>query len=223
MPRRKRFTVDNGVYHILSRGNNRQQVFKKDEDFKQFINIVKHYKTKFNLKIYHYQIMSNHFHFIIEAKEGRKLSEAFRGIKLLYTQYYREKYGGSGHLWEDRFKSFIIEKGRYLSECGRYIELNAVRAGIVNQPEDYKWSSYRAYSFGEKNELVDLSPEYLGLGETAEIRQRLYKEFIADGHKEKRKSNRFFKSGVYGSKEFIDGLKKEGLKPLWSHKGRPKK
>lgn len=223
MPRRARFTIENGIYHILSRGNNRQVIFHDEKDFKQFLSLVKYYKRRYGLKIYHYKLMSNHFHAIIESETGKKLSDALKSIKLLYAQYYRKKYGGTGHLWEERFKNFIIESGRYLLECGRYIELNAVRAGMVSKPEDYKWSSYTVYALGKNDGITDLSPEYLGLGDTAEQRRRLYRDFVASGHKEKRQFERFFRVGAYGSEQFVEAMKVSGLKSLWSHKGRPKK
>ena len=96
-------------------------------------------------------------------------------------------------------------------ECGRYVELNPVRAGMVDNPAEYPWSSYRAYVNGERNDLVNLDPEYLGLDEKERERKNLYKTYVEDGKVEKRNEERFFKAGVYGSKEFGEEMKKRGL------------
>lgn len=223
MPRLTRFTVPNGIYHVLSRGNNRQSVFHDKTDFREFFDLLKHYKQKYTLTLYHYVLMSNHFHIIVRAEGGKSLSEALKSIKHRYAQSYRKKYAGTGHLWEERFKSFIIENGKYLLGCGRYVELNPVRAQMVEKPEDYEWSSYKVYALGSNDGVTDHSPEYKGLGNSAEYRQRNYTGFVTDGYREKRKLDRFFRTGAYGSKEFVAARRLDGLKQLWSHKGRPRK
>ena len=186
MPRRARFTIEAGIYHILSRGNNQQVIFHKDEDYQEFLTILSFYKKKYELEIYHYVLMSNHMHLIVKAPDGKGLSEAMRGIKLRYAQYYRKNYGGIGHLWQERFRNFLIQAGRYLLECGRYIELNPVKAGIVEEPKWYYWSSYRAYGEGEKDYLIDFSPEYLGLADRGLDRQKIYR-WSHKGRPKKRK------------------------------------
>jgi len=223
MPRRARFAVEEGIYHVLSRGNNRQHIFKEEGDFIKIRGLISYYKKECRLKIYHYSLMSNHIHMILKSPDGKLLSKAMKGIKLRYAQYYRKKYKGIGHLWQERFKNFLIQTGRYLLECGRYVELNAVRAGIVERPGDYRWSSYRAYIYGEENGIVDKSPEYLGMAEKESDRRRMYCEYITDGINERRNEERFFREGAYGSKEFVSEMKRKGLVSLWSHRGRPKK
>ena len=101
--------------------------------------------------------------------------------------------------------------------------MNPVRAGIVKSPDEYKWSSYRVYAEGENNGIIDINPEYEGLSENSALRRERYKEYIKDGVVEKRKEDRFFRDGVYGSKEFMEKMKEQGLKPVWSHGGKPKK
>ncbi len=225
MPRLPRFTFDNAFYHILTRGNNKQNVFLSDGDFAHYKELLEHFKKKFGILLYHYTLMSNHVHQIAKSPTGRQLSEMMKGLNLTYALYFRKKYGGIGHFWQDRFKSFIIQKGIYLLECGRYIELNPVKAGIVQLPWEYKWSSCRYYVFDEPDKLIEPNPEYLGLAENPEKRQKIYKQFLLDKMEieEKRAEERFFKTGAYGSKNFIEMLKGEGLKPAWSHQGQPQK
>lgn len=224
MPRRARFTYEDATYHILSRGNNRQDVFLQDDDYKKFLELLLFYKKKYLLKVYHYVLMTNHYHLIIQAKDGAMLASAMKGINLSYAKHYRREYSGVGYLWQGRFKSFVIQDGRYILECGRYIELNPVRAGIVDGVEKYPWTSCRVYSEGEGSPVIDLDPEYLGLAENPKKRQTIYKQFVIDGLKEKRSLERYFKVKAYGSESFVEMLKKErGLKIVWSHSGRPRK
>ncbi len=222
MPRRARFTIEDGNYHILSRGHNKQPIFHEESDYKKYLEFLLNYKIKFSLKIYHYVLMKNHVHLILKSLNGEKLSKSMRGINQGYAQYYRSKYGGIGYLWQDRFKSFVIQEGVYLLECGRYIELNPVRAGIVKEPNEYPWTSYRYYAFGERNTLLDMNPEYLGISEDSARRTKLYSDFVKDGLKERRSLERLLKEGAYGNKNFVECLKGKGLNQVWSHRGRPK-
>ena len=223
MPRRARFTVENGTYHVMLRGNNRARIFNYDDDFSCFLELLRDNKEKYGLKIHHYVLMDNHVHLIILSPDGEKLSAAMKRITVTYTRYYRKIYKGIGHFFQDRFKSYLIQGGRYLLECGRYVELNPVRAGMVKSPCDYRWSSYGAYASGAKSGIVDLNPEYEGLSEDSTRRAEIYRKYIEDGISERRNEERFFKQGAYGSKEFMDGLKNQGLKPVWSHAGQPKR
>ena len=224
MPRKARFTFENATYHILSRGNNRQKVFLDNDDYAKFLGLLSFYKKKYVFQIYHYVLMSNHYHLIMRVKDGVTLASAMKGLNLAYATYFRSKYGGAGYLWQGRFKSFVIQDGKYILECGRYIELNPVSAGIVEKPEDYTWTSVRVYIKAEQNSLVDFNPEFLGLSDSHYTRCRIYAEYLSDGIKDRRKLDRYFKVKAYGNEEFIEIMKStEGLKPVWSHKGRPKK
>jgi len=224
MPRRARFTFENATYHILSRGNNKQRVFLDEEDFNKFIKLILFYKEKYNFELYHYVLMNNHYHLILRAKNGAVLGNLMKGLNLSYAKHFRRKYGGIGYLWQGRFKSFIIQDGKYILECGRYIELNPVRAGIVKNPEKYPWSSCNVYAEKERSDVIEVNPEYLGFSENIEKRKSLYKQFLKDGNKEKRTLERYFRTKIYGEQEFIEKLKSEtGLKQVWSHSGRPKK
>ena len=155
--------------------------------------------------------MSNHYHLILFNGVPENLSNGIKLLNQSYTQYFRKKHGGIGHLWQDRFKSFVIQDGKYLLECGRYIELNPVRAGMAVAPEDYKWSSYNFYAFGKDNALLKHSVEYIGLSENKNCRQKLYREFVMDGKKENRGIERYFRQGFCGEPVFGKNLKLNGL------------
>ena len=156
MPRTARIAPSEYVYHVLTRGNNRQDVFKDESDFNKYLEILLRYKEKYHFKLYHYVLMTNHVHLVMEPTEkGGRLSEIMKGINLSYAQHYKRKYNHTGHFWQDRYKSIIISKDEYLLACGSYIELNPVRAKIVDDPMDYRWCSYRVYAYGKKDIIVD--------------------------------------------------------------------
>lgn len=223
MPRKARFTVPEAIYHIILRGNNKAKIFLEGDDYQYFLKLLYDNKGKYQLKIYHYALLNNHVHIIVWAPEGRDLSESIKRTAVIYTGYFRKKYGGIGHFFQDRFKSHIIQDGIYLLECGRYIELNPVRAGVVKSPEEYKWSSYLFYAEGRKDILLDFSPEYVNLSDNVEQRKRLYQDYVKSVREERRSEERYFRMGIYGSKEYIEGLMQKGLKLKWSHSGKPKK
>ena len=224
MPRKARYILPGAIYHILSRGNNRQNVFRESTDHEKFLEILKEHTDKSGIKVYHYVVMGNHYHIIMKLGLEDNLGQLMKKLNLTYSKHYRKKYGGTGYLWQGRYKSFIIQGGKYLLECGRYIELNPVKAGIVNDPGEYKWSSYKAYANGEKDDLVEYSPAYYELGEKDEERKENYRMLVNEVKKEKRGLERYFRAKVCGDEKFIKKLKKEkGLEQLWSHRGRPKK
>ncbi len=147
MPRTARVAPKEHIYHILTRGNNRQDVFGDEEDNRRYLDILLHYKEKYHFNLYHYVMMTNHVHLVIEPSEGGgSLSEIMKGINQAYARHYKRKYNHFGHFWQDRYKSIIISKDEYLLACGSYVELNPVRAKMAEDPKDYRWSSYRVYA-----------------------------------------------------------------------------
>src|SRR3972149_5028092 len=179
MPRTARVAPKEHVYHVLTRGNNRQDVFEDEEDFRKYIDLLLRYKEKYHFKLYHYVMMTNHVHLVIEPSEGGgDLSEIMKGINLAYALYYRRKYNHTGHLWQDRYKSIIISKDDYLLACGSYVEMNPVRAKMVTDPKAYRWSSYNAYAYGKNNPLIDEHPIYSVLSEDESERGKKYRELV---------------------------------------------
>ena len=167
MPRTARIAPKEYIYHILTRGNNRQDVFKDEKDYRKYIEILQRYKERYKFRFYHYALMKNHIHLVIETTEkGGSLAEIMKGINISYAQYFKDRYRHTGHFWQDRYKSIIISKDNYLIACGSYVELNSVRARIVEDPKYYKWSSYNVYAYGKKDTLIDEDPIYKGISES---------------------------------------------------------
>jgi putative transposase len=141
MPRIARGLVDNQIYHIINRGNRRESVFHDKFDYERFLKLLLDSKEKYKIKIYAYCLMPNHFHLVIYTKYAESLSKTMHRISSSYVRYYNKKYKISGHLWQGRYKSFIVEKDSYLLVLLKYVEANPKRANIVECCEDYKYSS----------------------------------------------------------------------------------
>ncbi len=226
MPRTARIAPKEYVYHILTRGNNRQDVFKEETDYERYKEILKRYNEKYKFKLYHYVLMRNHVHLVLETTErGGKLSEIMKGINLSYAQYYKNKHRHIGHFWQDRYRSIIISKDDYLLACGSYVELNPVRAGIIEDPRYYKWSSYNVYAYGKKDTSIEEHPIYKELSKDETERRRKYREFVKGMLKEKNAmKGEMNRRVVYGSEDFTKEVTKEyKIDAVIKLKGRPKK
>jgi len=180
MPRPVRINLPNLIYHVVNRGNNKQVVFVEESDYQKYLDILRRYKIKFGFKIFAYCLMSNHIHLLIKTSEKGTISAIMKAITIAHTRNYHFKYNCSGHIWGGRFKSPIVSDDEYLLTVMRYIEQSPVRAGIVVDPEQYRFSSYQGNVKIELNNLVDKeeNPVYSGFGNTAEERASRYKEFV---------------------------------------------
>ena len=158
MPRVARISTEQGLFHVLSRGNNRQWVFKEKQDFQAYKAVLKQLKQEQPFKLYHYCLMSNHIHLLLESNKQTQLSKMMKRLNLFYYNHYKKRYGYCGHFWQDRFKSLLIENDEYLLACGLYIERNPVRAGIVTSAQHYHYSSYNYYAYGKEDDLLDRDP-----------------------------------------------------------------
>ena len=155
MARCSRTFIDNASYHITARGNQKQNVFLCTEDYEKYLSMVKKAKRKYKILLYAYCLMRNHVHMLIEAIKSKDMSKFMHWVNRGYTAYFNAKYGKTGHLWQGRFQSRPIVKGQYLINAATYIENNPVRAGIVNDPGDYRWSSYKERCLLANNNLLD--------------------------------------------------------------------
>jgi putative transposase len=144
LPRTARKKSGTKIYHMIVRGINRQTIFEEEEDATMFLQVLKKYKEKSGYKIYGYCLMGNHFHLLI--KEGEEeLGNSMRRIGASFVYWYNLKYDRSGHLFQDRFKSEVVEDVNYLLNVLRYIHQNPIKAGLVKDISTYRWSSYSEY------------------------------------------------------------------------------
>lgn len=144
MSRSPRVTSESGVYHLMIRGNERKNLFLDEYDRDHFLNILAKKKAESATVIYAYCLMDNHVHLVLRDMEN-ELSGLMRGLNTSYAMFFNSKYGRTGHLFQGRFKSEVVENDRYLMACIRYVHNNPVKAGIVAQARQYPWSSYGSY------------------------------------------------------------------------------
>jgi putative transposase len=130
-------------------------IFHDELDFQQYLNLMRHYKKRYKVKIYAYCLMSNHVHLLLEAARLVDLYKVMHGLNLAYTHHYKRRYLWNGHLWQDRYKSYVIERDDYLITCINYIEGNPVKAGIVGDSQEYPWCSVRDRTNDSNSELID--------------------------------------------------------------------
>jgi putative transposase len=197
MSRKARQIYTREFYHIISRGNDRQKLFRNKNDFQFYLEQLARYKEKFRVSIFHYCLMSNHIHALMRCEDSETgITKMMHGLQTVYAGYFKKKYDKTGHVFEDRFKHFHIESDSYLLECGRYIERNPVRAQIVDDPGGYEWSSYRRYAYGEENFLITENILYAGLGIEAESRQKAYQDYVEPVRAYEVLVDRYFKERI---------------------------
>lgn len=143
MPRQAREKSGTGIYHVMLRGVNKQNIFEDDEDRLKFLTTIKYYKKISNYKVYGYCLMNNHIHLLLKENE-ETLSTILRRISSSYVRWYNEKYLRCGHLFQERFKSEVVETQAYFLTVLRYIHQNPIKAGMTKNLQ-YKWSSYQDY------------------------------------------------------------------------------
>ena len=178
MPRGARLVPENGFLHIMCRGNNRRKLFIKPCDYRFYLWLARKYKREEAINIIHYCIMPNHVHFLVGLAPESNLACFMKRLNLNYFFHYRKKREYIGHLWQGRFKSKILGKEDYFIQCGKYIELNPVRAGLCELPEEYAFSSYAYYAHGKEDMLLSEDPFYSSFGKTVQEQQAVYRDMI---------------------------------------------
>ncbi len=223
MPRGPRLYLPELPYHIICRGNNRNWVFLDDEDFEAYLNIICRYRAKDGFHLHHWVLMNNHTHLLITPGQTRPLAKSMQSINLAYSIWHSRKYQRTGHLWQGRFRSIPIEQDAYLLECGRYIERNPIRAGLTDDPANYRWTSYPAHVEGKQDELTEPHDLYLALSNDPSRRKQLYKDYVESNRgREEKEFLEKMKSGYLGSDQFQQVIKSQAMGMRKARRGRPK-
>jgi len=221
MPRIARIVIPDLPYHITQRGNYRQDVFEDNEDRLNYLSWIDDYSKKYKLSILAYCLMDNHVHFIAIPRKENSLAKVFSISHMRYSQYFNKKKKASGHLWQGRFYSCVLDEV-YLVAALRYVERNPVRAGIVRKPWRWKWSSAGVH-VGQGDGVIHLAnittlidttvkewEEYIDLDENEEEVEVIRKHTLL--------------GRPLGTKEFIAKLgKRLGRVLSVLPRGRPKK
>ena len=162
MPRMARKVSSTKVYHVILRGNDKQNIFFDEQDYKKFTKEIKNTKEKYGYELYAYCLMTNHVHLVIYDKNNM-LSKIMQSLEVTYSAYFSKKYEKTGHLFQNRFLSKEVETREYLMQVCRYVHQNPVKAKI-STVDKYKWSSFKEYLYGEKivntKMLLSLFREY---------------------------------------------------------------
>src|SRR4030042_5750045 len=162
MGRAPRVDIGNEVYHVLNRANGRAEIFNKDKDYEAFEIILKEAKDRNLMRILSYCLMPNHWHFILYPRNDGDLNKFMQWLTLTHTQRWHEHYRsvGYGHLYQGRYKSFLIQKDEHFLQVANYVERNALRAGLIRKAQDWNWSSLwvREYGTLKQKELLDSWP-----------------------------------------------------------------
>jgi putative transposase len=177
MPRipRSALVFPEHTYHVIARGSGRMTIFRDAEDYAAYLKFLDIGLKQCGIDLFHYVLMPNHFHLLVRPTEDN-LSACMHYVQLVYAKRFCKKYRRVGHVWQGRYKSHLIANDSYLFACGNYIEMNPVRAKLVEAPEGWRFSSYQHYASRKKDRLVTTDPFYRSLGATEEERQREYKK-----------------------------------------------
>ena len=188
MTRPLRIEFNGALYHITARGNARQAIFLNGEDFADFLRTLNSVVKRYHFLLHAYCLMGNHYHLLVETPEGN-LSRGMRQLNGLYAQRFNQKHQRVGHLLQGRYQAILVDKENYLLELCRYIVLNPVRAGIVKEPKDYRWSSYLATAGDTK--IPGLFADWI----------------LSQFHKEKKKASTQYQSFVRSGIKKVSPLK----------------
>jgi len=178
MPRKPRFFVPGAPVHAVHRGHNRVAVFFDDLDYLEYLSCLKQAAESFGCEIHAYVLMTNHVHLLLTPERSDSVGRLFQGLGRHYVRYINTSYQRHGSLWEGRYKCNVIEAQEYFLACMRYIEFNPVRAGMVANPSQYRWSSFAANAMGASNAVLTAHDEYIALGHTSAQRQAVYRDLF---------------------------------------------
>lgn len=179
MPRPLRYQGAGVVHHVVCKGNDGQSLFNDQSDYEYYLSLLTQTRQDYPVDIFNYVLMNNHIHLLVEPQEEGSLSRFMEIVTKSYAKYFNKKYDHTGHVFQGRFKSFIIQRDRYYFACSRYIDLNPVKAGIVNDPREYQWSGYAELACGKKSPLKLAHHDlYQSLGASSMERQIAYRTLV---------------------------------------------
>jgi putative transposase len=187
MARLPRLTVPGYPHHIIQRGNNRQAIFGEAADYELLLNLIDEHARKQHVAVHAYVLMSNHFHLLATPETQEGIPQMMQAVGRRYVRHYNQRYARTGTLWEGRYRSTLIQAERYLLACMVYIDLNPVRAGMVADPGEYRWSSHLHYVGRRTDKLITPHPLYWELGNTPFARDEAYAGLVRAGIGEQQK------------------------------------
>jgi putative transposase len=219
MARPLRIEFPGAVYHVTSRGNAKQAIFIDDEDRGRFLDVLTIVVERFNWLCHAYCLMENHYHLLIETPHGN-LSKGMRELNGVYTQGVNQRYRRVGHLFQGRYKAIIVEKDNHLMSLCRYVVLNPLRIGLIERPEQWRWSSYRS-TIGLMKRISFLTTDWIlsQFDRRKRVAMGKYRRFVMEGIDKESPWETLKGQIFYGTDEFIKQLsglldKKENTKEV---------
>jgi putative transposase len=227
MARPPRIDIAGMPQHIIQRGNNRNECFFAERDYRRYLDFLKLATRKYGCSIHAYVLMTNHVHLLATGERAGSLSNMMQSLGRRYVRYVNKVYSRTGTLWEGRFRSSLVDSDHYLLACHRYIELNPVRAAVVTETGNYRWSSFAHNARGQEDDVISPHDCYQTLGASTEKRcaayRRLFSNSMAAGEL-KLIRDHINQGKVLGSSKFQDRVKSLlGRDVKMSKSGRPKK
>lgn len=205
MARKPRIEFEGAFYHVITRGNQRQKIFKDSDDFLKYLEILSNYKVRYKYFLYAFILMNNHVHLLIETQEI-PLSKILQGINQSYTTYFNRKYKTVGHLFQGRYKAILCDRDEYLLSLVKYIHLNPVRAKIVKSPDKYQWSSHHSYiQRTDRVNIIDTDQVLRMFSEDKQRARKLYSAYMSDSQIVKKEDvYNTIGQRILGSEEFLE-------------------
>ena len=180
MARLGRFFIPDQALHVIQRGNDRKPIFFAEDDYERYRDWLAAAAAEYGLAVHAYVLMTNHVHLLVTPQSAESLPRAMQSLGRRYVRHINGLYGRTGTLWEGRYRAAPIDSDDYFFSCCRYIELNPVRARMVDHPRRYKWSSYRAHAEGREDPLAQFHPVFRRLGRSSDERQRAYRNLFKE-------------------------------------------
>ncbi|MFW6157896.1 MAG: REP-associated tyrosine transposase [Planctomycetota bacterium] len=235
MGRPPRLTYAGAMHHVTMRCNNKEFLFD-EESQTMYLHLLHETCDRFELPLYNFCLMTNHAHLLFRVPADDSLSRSMHRLQSTFSNRFNRARGRKGHLWEGRFVSTVVEEYSYFLRCMAYIDVNPVRAGIVTQPGDYRWSGHRHLA-AEDESIITLHPSYLALGDTPEARYTNYRRILAA--ELDREAYSLAGTLVVGTEHFVRGIEERfgiaegsrfcrhelgaGVQALEPLKGRPER
>ncbi len=212
MARLARLTLPGQPHHVIQRGNNRQAIFLSNADRERMLDLLMENAAKFNVAIHAYVLMDNHFHLLATPNTDTGLPQMMQAVGRSYVRYFNDRQKRTGTLWEGRYRSTLIQTERYLMACMVYIDLNPVRAGMVERAADYPWSSHAHYIGLRSDKLVTPHALAWALGNTPFAREAAYAELVRAGvssDQQRALTDSALRGWALGEPNFLESLQKK--------------
>ena len=211
MARAWRIEYEGALYHILSRGNEKQDIVLTDDDRKLFLATAGEMAERFDIDLFAYVLMDNHYHLLLRTNRAN-LCKSMQWFGATYTKRFNLRHNRSGHLFQGRFKNMLVQNDAYLLQLSYYIHRNPLRAGMVKRLADYKWSSYRAYAYGQSHRNWLNKKVILSQFTHVKDQQHAYRDTIQKYSKEEQRVWEDLRHGIFiGTEKFVKKIKKRYL------------